>query len=41
VNYKKEEATTFETARFKEDYPKLYEQFTKISNRRKWIVEKK
>jgi len=41
VNYKKEEATTFETARFKEDYPKLYEQFTKIGNRRKWIVDKK
>ena len=41
VNYKMEEATTFETARFKEDYPKLYDQFTKIGNRRKWIVDKK
>jgi len=41
VSYKKEEVTTFETAKFKADCPDAYEKYSKTSSRRKWIVERK
>jgi predicted phage-related endonuclease len=41
VSYKRETTSTFDSARFKEDYPVLYAEYSKVSSRRKWILEKK
>jgi len=41
VNYRPEEATTFDSATFKKDNPELYAQYQVKAERRKWKLEKK
>ena len=41
VSFKKEEVTTFETAKFKADFPDAYEKYSKTTSRRKWLLNPK
>jgi predicted phage-related endonuclease len=41
VSYKQETVTSFDSTKFKVDFPQLYEQYSKTSKRRKWLLELK
>jgi len=41
VNWRPEEAPTFDSARFKKEYPELYAQYQVTTSRRKWKLDKK